>query len=117
MGLEYLSKTSTACSVRRCTVFVPILTRLMEQLPIVRAVFEEARRLRKPIVPVMAIKKWKSEDWLGLAVAGITFFRIFDQESAEKILFDSSPITNLRYSVEVGVYSMTDYHSHRFCFV
>lgn len=103
VGLEYLHRSSTVCSVRRCTVFVPILTPQMEQLPITRAVFDEARRLRKPIVPVIAIRKWKSADWVGLAIAGIAFFRIFDQETANKEIGDSNPITNLRVAVEVSI--------------
>ena len=103
-GLENLSKSNAVCSVRRCTVFVPMLTPQLEQSPIVRAAFDEARRLRKAIVPVIAIKSWKPEDWLGLAIAGITFFRISDQQTAYKPKYDSNRITDLRVEVEVSHY-------------
>lgn len=102
VALENLSKPNAPCSIRRCNVLVPILSPEFEQSPICRAAFEEARRLRKPIVPVMAIKKWKSEDWLGLTIGGATFFRIFDQESAYKPFYDSNRITDLRVEVEVS---------------
>ena len=68
-----------------------------------RSIFEEARRLRKAIVPVMAINKWKPEDWLGLTIAGATFFRIFDKEGAYKPFYDSNRMADLRVEIEVGV--------------
>lgn len=103
VGLENLSKANAVCSVRRCTVFVPILSPQLEQSAIARAAFEEARRLRKSVVPVVAIKKWKPEDWLSLTIAGTTFFRIFDRDSAYKPFYDSNRITDLRVEVEVSV--------------
>ncbi|CAF4480985.1 unnamed protein product, partial [Rotaria sp. Silwood2] len=100
VGFENLSKSNSKCSVRQCTLFVPILTPQLEQTPVCRAAFEEARRLQKPIVPAIAIKSWRPEDWLGLTIAGRTFFRIFDKESAYKPFFDSNRITDLRVEVE-----------------
>ncbi|CAF4173901.1 unnamed protein product [Rotaria sp. Silwood2] len=102
VGFENLSKSNSKCSVRQCTLFVPILTPQLEQTPVCRAAFEEARRLQKPIVPAIAIKSWRPEDWLGLTIAGRTFFRIFDKESAYKPFFDSNRITDLRVEVEVA---------------
>jgi hypothetical protein len=102
VAFENLSKPNAVCSVRQCTVFVPILSPELEQTPVCRAAFEEARRCRKPIVPVMAIKKWKSEDWVGLTIGGSTFFRIFDKESAYKPFYDSNRMTDLRVEVEVS---------------
>ena len=107
VGYENLSKSNAVCSVRQCTVFVPILSPQMEQTPLCQAAFEEARRLRKPIIPVMAIKKWKPEDWLGLIIGGMTFFRIFDKEGAYKPFYDSNRMTDLRVEVEVSY----TYHS------
>jgi hypothetical protein len=100
--LENLSKPNAVCSVRKCTVFVPILSPELEQTPVCRAAFEEARRYRKPIVPVMAIEKWKPEDWLGLTIGGSKFFRIFDKESAYKPFYDSNHMTDLCVEVEVS---------------
>jgi hypothetical protein len=101
-AFENLSKPNAVCSVRKCTVFIPILSPQFEQTPTCRAAFEEARRLNKPIVPVMAIKAWKPEDWLGLTIAGTTFFRIFNKENAYKPFFDTNRMTDLRVSVEVS---------------
>ncbi len=101
-ALENLSMSNSTCSVRQCTVFVPILSSEFEQKPICRAAFEEARQLQKSIVPVMAIKKWKPEDWLGLTIAGATFFRIFHKEGAYKPLYDTNRMTDLRVGVEVS---------------
>ncbi|CAM4804269.1 unnamed protein product [Rotaria magnacalcarata] len=102
VGFENLSKPNAACSVRRCNVLVPILTARFEQTPICRGALEEARRLQKPIVPVIAIKDWRPEDWLGLMIAGCTFFRIFDKENAYKPLFDNCRMMDLRFSTEVA---------------
>jgi len=101
VAFENLSKANAACSVRKCTVFVPILSPQLEQTPVCRAAFEEARRLQKPIVPVIAIKNWRPEDWLGLTIGGSTFFRIFDKENAYKPFYDSNRMTDLRVEVEV----------------
>ena len=102
VGYENLSKSNAVCSVRQCTVFVPILSPQMEQTSTCQAAFEEARRLRKPIVPVIAIEKWKPEDWLGLTIGGCQFFRIFDKEGAYKPFYDSYPMANLCVAVEVS---------------
>lgn len=102
VALENLSKPDAMCSVERCSVFVPILSPQIEQSPVCRAAFETVRRLQKPIVPVIAIKKWKPEDWLGLTIAGAVFFRIFDQDSAYKPLYDSSRMKDLRVETEVS---------------
>ncbi len=107
VGLENLSKPNAVCSVRKCTVFVPILSPQLEQTGACRAAFEEARRLRKPIIPVMAIKKWKPEDWLGLTIAGTIFFRIFGKESAYKPFYDSNRMTDLRVEVEVSLLNVS----------
>lgn len=101
-ALENISRPEAVCSIRSCKVFVPMITPQLEQSPIARVAFDEARRLRKAIVPVIAIKSWRPEDWLGLAIAGITFFRIFDEQTAFNPLFDSNRITNLRFAVEVS---------------
>ncbi len=102
VGFENLSKPNAVCSVRHCTVFVPILSPQFEQTPICQAAFGDARQYKKPIVPVMAIKKWKPEDWLGLTIAGCKFFRIFGKDSAYKPFYDSNRMTDLRVEVEVS---------------
>ncbi|CAF1183320.1 unnamed protein product [Rotaria sp. Silwood1] len=102
VGFDNLSKADPKYSIRRCTVFVPILSPQLEQTPICRATFEEARRLRKPIVPVIAVKDWRPEDWLGLTIAGCTFFRIFDKENAYKPFYDSNRMIDLRVEVEIA---------------
>ncbi|CAF1524797.1 unnamed protein product [Rotaria magnacalcarata] len=101
VGFENLSKPNAACSVRRCNVLVPILTARFEQTPICRGALEEARQLKKPIVPVIAIKDWRSDDWLGLTIAGCEVFRIFDNDSAYEAFLDSSRMTDLRVDVEI----------------
>ena len=103
--IENLSKPNATSSVEKCTVLVGILTPQLEQLSLGQTVFEKARSLRKPIVPVMAIKKWRPEGWLGLVIAGRVFFRIFDQETASKPFYDSNRLTDLRVEVEVGYIS------------
>jgi hypothetical protein len=102
VAFENLSKPNAVCSVRQCKVFVPILSPQFEQTAIGRAAFEEARRLQKPVVPVMAIKDWKPEEWLALTIAGSTFFRIFNKENAYKRFYDSNRMTDLRVEVEVS---------------
>lgn len=102
VAFENLSKPNAVCSVRQCTVLVPILSPQFEQTPICRAAFEEARQSKKSIVPVMAIRKWKPDDWLSLTVAGSTFFRIFDKESAYKPFYDSTRMKDLCIEVEVS---------------
>jgi hypothetical protein len=82
---------------------VPILSPQLEQNEACRVAFEEARRLRKPIVPVIAVENWKPEDWLGLTIAGTTYFRIFDKEGAYKPVFDSNRMNDLRVEVEVSL--------------
>ena len=102
VGFENLSKANAVCSVRRCTVFVAILSPQLAHTPVCQAAFEEARRLRKPIVPVIATKNWKPDDWLGLTIAGSTFFRMFDKEHAYKPFYDSNRMIDLRVEVEVS---------------
>ncbi|CAM2713202.1 unnamed protein product [Rotaria socialis] len=102
VGFENLSKSNAACSIKRCNVLVPILTAQFEQTPMCRGALEEARRLQKPIVPVIAIKDWRPEDWLGLTIAGCIFFRIFDKGGAYKPIFDSCRMMDLRVDVEVA---------------
>ncbi|CAF2442374.1 unnamed protein product [Rotaria sp. Silwood2] len=100
--IENLSKPNAACSVAKCTVFVPILTPQLEQTTLSRVAFEQARLLYKPIIPVIAIKKWRPEGWLGLIITGRVFFRIFDQETAYKPFYDSNRITDLRVAIEIA---------------
>jgi hypothetical protein len=101
--VENLSKPNATCSVANCTVFVAVLTPQLEQTSICQSAFEEARRLGKPIVPVIAVKKWRPTNWLGLIIAGRIFFRIFDQETAYKPFYDSNRITDLRVEIEVSI--------------
>ncbi|CAM4969209.1 unnamed protein product [Rotaria socialis] len=96
---ENLSQPNAACSVRQCNVLVPILTARFEQTPMCRGALEEARRLQKPIVPVIATKDWRPEDWLDLTIAGCEVFRIFDNESAYEAFLDSSRMSGLRADV------------------
>ncbi|CAF1651887.1 unnamed protein product, partial [Adineta ricciae] len=100
--IENLSKPNATSSVEKCTVLVGILTPQLEQLSLGQAVFEKARSLSKLIVPVMAIKKWRPEGWLGLVIAGRVFFRIFDQETASKAFYDSNRLTDLRVEIEIA---------------
>lgn len=102
VAFENLSQSNAVCSVKQCTVFVPVLSPQFEQTPICRAAFEEARRSRKSIVPIMAIKKWKPDDWLGLTIAGSHFFRIFDKEGAYKPFYDSNRMRDLSTEVQVS---------------
>ncbi|CAF3279123.1 unnamed protein product [Rotaria socialis] len=100
--VENLSKPDATCSVTQCTVFMPILTPQLEQTPLCRAALEQARLHCKQIVPVIAAKKWRPEGWLGLVIAGRVFFRIFDQETANKPFYDSNRITDLRVATEIA---------------
>jgi len=99
--VENLSKTNATCSIDKCTVFVAILTPQLEQSSVCQAAFEQARLLGKAIVPVIAVRKWRPEGWLGLIIAGRIFFRIFDKETAYKPFYDSNRITDLRVEIEV----------------
>jgi hypothetical protein len=102
--VENLSKPNATCSVDKCTVFVVVLTPQLEQTSVCQLAFEEARRLGKPIVPVMAVKKWRPTSWLGLIIAGRIFFRIFNRETAYKPFYDSNRITDLRVEIEVRIF-------------
>lgn len=99
---EDLTNGKPISSVRQCTVLVAILTPLFEQSAVAQAVFEQARQLRKGIIPVMAVKSWKPQGWPSLTIAGSTFFRIFDKDQAYKKFFDSNRITDLRVEVDVS---------------
>ena len=98
---ENLSQSNARCSIEHCLVYVPILSPEYESSPVCRAVSEEARRTRKTVVPVIGTAKWRPEGWLGLTVAGLTFYRIFDEESAFKPFFDSNRVADLRMAIEV----------------
>ncbi|CAF1290838.1 unnamed protein product [Adineta steineri] len=100
--VENLSDANATCSVRQCTVFIPILSAGFEKKPACRVAFEEARQLQIPIIPVMSAIDWKPQDWLGITVAGATYFRIYTQVSAYKPLYDSNRITDLRVAVEIA---------------
>ncbi|UJR15063.1 hypothetical protein I4U23_002034 [Adineta vaga] len=102
VALENLSKANSSSSVRQCTVFLPILSSEFEQIPICQTAFEKARRLQKPIVPVIAIKDWRPDGWIGLIIAGTTFFRIFDKNNAYKKFFDSNRMTDLTVEVQLA---------------
>jgi len=112
--IENLSNSNATCSVAKCTVFVPVLTPQLEQISLCQAAFEQARFLNKPIVPVIAVKKWRPRGWLGLIIAGRVFFRIFDRETAYKPFYDSNRITNLRVEIEVSILKYYIYMS-MFC--
>ena len=101
--VENLSKPNATCSVANCTVFVAILTPQLEQTSLYQSAFEQAHLLNKPIVPIIAVKKWRPTGWLGLVIAGRVFFRIFDKETAYKPFYDSNPINDLRLEIEVRI--------------
>lgn len=101
--VENLSKLGATCSVENCTVLVAVLTPQLEQSSLCQSMFEQARLLNKPIVPVIAVRKWRPTGWLGLVIAGRVFFRIFDQETAYKPFYDSSRINDLRLEIEVCI--------------
>jgi hypothetical protein len=105
--IEKLSESNNTCSVTECTVFVPILTPQLEQMSICQAAFQQARLLKKPVIPVIAVQKWRPTGWLGLIIAGRVFFRIFDQETAYKPFYDSNRMTDLRVGIEVSI--------HKYC--
>ena len=102
VAIENLSDSNAACSVSHCTVFVPILTAQLQENALCRAAFEQARLLDKPIVPVIAVNKWRPRGWLGLIIAGRVFFRIFDQATAYEPFYDSNRMTDLRVEIEVS---------------
>lgn len=99
--VENLSKPNATCSVANCTVFVAIVTPQLEQTSLCQSAFEQAHLLNKPIVPIIAVKKWRPTSWLGLVIAGRVFFRIFDKETAYKPFYDSNLINDLRLEIEV----------------
>ena len=101
VALEDLTKVSSSCSIESCSVFVPIITTSFEENSLCLSVFQAARQAKKPIVPVLAVEKWRPNDWLGLAIAGLTFFRIPDQETAYKKFFDSNRMTDLKVEIQV----------------
>ena len=101
-AFENITRSNARCSIEHCSVFVPILSPQYETSDMCRAVSEEARRTGKPIVPVIAVSQWRPAEWLGLTIAGLTFFRIFNQENAYKPFFDSNRMTDLRVSIEVN---------------
>lgn len=94
-------------SVNHCQVFVPILNQQFDQTRLCKEALEQARLQGKPIIPVISVKKWRPEGWLGLLIAGRTFFRIFDRETAEKPFYDSNRITDLRYEIKVIIHHPT----------
>ncbi|CAF3837158.1 unnamed protein product [Adineta steineri] len=100
--VENLSDANATCSVRQCTVIVPILSAEFEKNPACRIAFEEARLLQKPIIPVMSAIDWKPQDWLGITIAGATYFRINTQVSPYEPLYDSNRMTDLRVAVEIA---------------
>jgi len=103
VSIENLSKSDASSSVSNCTVFVPILTPQLEQSILCQLSFEQARLHGKPIVPVMAVKKWRPRGWLGLIIAGRVFFRIFDRETAYQSFYDTNRMTDLRVAIEVNI--------------
>ena len=46
------------------------------------AIVEAARSMNKVIIPISISKAFKPASWLGLAIAGRLFYRIFDQNQA-----------------------------------
>ncbi|CAF1183354.1 unnamed protein product [Rotaria sp. Silwood1] len=84
--MTIFQRTDPKYSIRRCIVFVPIFSPQLEKTPICRAIFEEAGRLLKPIVPVLAIKDWRSEDWLGLTIARCSLSAGMDMKAPSPIL-------------------------------
>ena len=104
--IDNLSSNESS-SVNHCQVFVPILNQQFDQARLCQEALEQARHQGKPIIPVISVKKWRPEGWLGLLIAGRTFFRIFDRETAEKPFFDSNRITDLRYEIKVTILSLT----------
>ncbi|CAF4220031.1 unnamed protein product, partial [Adineta steineri] len=100
--VENLSDANATCSVRQCTVIVPILSAEFEKNPACRIAFEEARQLQIPIIPVMSAIDWKPQDWLGITVAGATYFQINTQVSPYEPLYDSNRMTDLRVAVEIA---------------
>jgi hypothetical protein len=113
VALENLSEPNASCSAAHCSVFVPVLSPQFEQAWTCRAVFEEVRRCRIPFAPVMAIKKWKPEDWLGLIIAGSTFFRIFNKDSAYESFYDSNRMKDLCAEIEVNAKRMMSVDNSR----
>lgn len=105
--IENLSSNESS-SVNSCQVFVSILNQQFEQTKLCQKALEQARLQGKPIIPVISAKKWRPEGWLGLLIAGRTFFRIFDRETAEKPFYDSNRITDLRFEIKVMIFNFFD---------
>ncbi|CAF1219090.1 unnamed protein product [Didymodactylos carnosus] len=97
--IENLS-TAKSSSVSNCSVFVPIISPQFEENLLCQATFEKVRQLNIPVVPVVAIPKFKPEDWLGLPIAGKVYFRLFDAETANKPFWDSTRMKDFVYSVQ-----------------
>ncbi|CAF4365950.1 unnamed protein product, partial [Adineta steineri] len=55
-----------------------------------------------PIIPVMSAIDWKPQDWLGITIAGATYFRINTQVSPYEPFYDSNRMTDLRVAVEIA---------------
>ena len=101
--VENLSKPNATSIIANCTIFIAVLTPQLEQTPFCQSVFEQARLLNKPIIPVIAVKKWRPTGWLGLVIAGRVFFRIFDRDTAYKPFYDSTLINDLHLEIEVSI--------------
>lgn len=99
--IEKISETDVRLTMANYKVLVPILTPQLEQSQVCQEILEQTRLSGKPIVPVIAVKKWRPDGWLGLIVAGRVFFRIFDEETACQPFYDSNRMTDLLIEIEV----------------
>lgn len=107
---EGLKKFDTDCrleeisndvsSLTACKVLVVIMSPGYENDVKARLIVEKALALGKRIVPVSKTRQWKPEKWLGLAIAGILFFRIIDREKAYEKKYDSYIMMDLAFEVK-----------------
>lgn len=91
--------SSDRSSVVVCKVLVVIMSPGYEADFKARLIVEKTRSLGLPIIPVSKTREWKPQTWLGLIVAGLLFFRIFDRQKAYDVKYDSYPMKDLAYEV------------------
>lgn len=89
--------------IQTANVLVLVVSPGYEHNNYCRLIVEAARSSKKQIIPVKAEKKFKPEAWLGLAIAGKFYYRLFDKEQAYAQKYDSSPINDFIYGVKCAL--------------
>lgn len=99
--IEEVSSSLSSSRVCDCKVLIVIMSPGYEDSIKACLIVEKARSSAIHVVPVSKTREWKPQKWLGMIIAGVFFIRIVNKEKAYELKYDTYPMKNLVFEVEL----------------